>query len=174
MGSPSVSRSRSRQILGHLVGGGDVIVELNDSLLCVPENQRAAVGDAFRGGLAAQGLTVTERRFPSTSKPSFFARILGQAADREACELRAWIPAALWQSGVLDDSLPIHGLRYYVLPAGAAGAVLLEKLNFGTLPAQECIATMELIIFDVPAFGQMGLISSRLGLSQLQSRLGAI
>lgn len=171
IGSQAASMARSREILRSLVGGRDLIIEMNSALLSVPEKDREAIGLAFRKGIEAHNLLITERRYPVASRPSFFARILGQPAEVEACELRALVPGSVWQSGAVDTALSPWGQRYYVLPEGTDGASLLERLNLGTIAAREVLDAMDLIIFDVANFGQMGLISTRNDQAAIQSRL---
>jgi hypothetical protein len=96
------------------------------------------------------------------------------AADTEACDMRALVPHAVWRAGRLAQALTPAGLRYYVLPEGTDGASLVERLNLGTISSQDVLAAMEIIIFDVPIFGQMGIISTRLDQAGLQERLSAV
>ncbi len=169
--SVQVARKRSREVLDKLFGDHDLIIELLDSFLSVPLRERPPITENFRKTMMSQNIALSERRYPSQAKVSFFAKILGQGGDEEACELRAFVPSAIWRSGAIDTALTDFGLRYFVLPKGTDGPALLERLNVGTMPAKECIETMELIIYDVPNFGQMGLISSHHDQAALQAKL---
>jgi hypothetical protein len=173
IGSPAASQARSREILGRFISGRDIIIEMNSSLLSAPEKDRDAIAQAFRKAVEVEGLAVTERHYPSEAKVSFFAKILGMGGDSEACDMRALVPNAVWRAGRLAQALTPSGLRYYVLPEGTDGASLVERLNLGTISSQDVLAAMEIVIFDVPHFGQMGVISTRLDQAALQERLSA-
>jgi hypothetical protein len=163
---------QSYEIISHLKENNDVIIELNSSLSSLTRNRNNDYWSDFLNNIRELGLSYNYRKVPSATKPSILEFIFsrGKTSNNEAHEIITYVPDDVWKVNSFINILPPYGAKYYVVKEPEDGSSLINALT--QMTDDEKARYFRIIIFDVPAFGNMGINSNYLKASDIKSMLG--
>lgn len=167
-GSEEQKRRTSYKALTALIGGADVVMVLDSSLLNVPQAEREAYALKFLEDIRAFGLEYRYGKIASSAGPSLFSIIFGSKSGH-AHEILAYVPQSVWKTDEFEKVLPIYGAWYYVTENNTDANAVMDDLKRMTDP--EKLDYFKLVVFDSSTYGSMGVNSSTLSLAEIKAML---
>lgn len=163
------SAAVSHAILSALKGEGDVLLEINTSLMYDPGMPHEDL--IYKCIDAAKRLELEYRysKVPSSSRPSLFERFLTKKPG-DAHDLLVRIPAQSWEDEGLLDLILAYGARYYMGWDSSGSENPLDScLN---MMDREKLDRFRIIAFDIGIMGHMGINSAALEPAEVKKLLG--
>lgn len=164
------SRNISYEILTRLNENNDIFIEVNSSLINIPESQRENEVIEFIKSIKDMNLKYRYRKLPSSKSGNVFSKLVNRASNSDH-EVLVHIPKDVWVQDYLKTKLLKNGCRYYLLKKDVDPSNILDDMFNGQLLDEDKNKLFKYIIFDCSNLCQMGIIENGVTLEELQKAL---
>lgn len=142
----------SYEIISALKSEGDIIFEVNSSLLNSSDNNNKTIISSLIDSLERMGIEYQDKRKKIDAKRAIFSIQL-QGKKIEGYEVFALIPHNIWCDQEFRKIIPKIGVRYYLLKTGSEN----DLDTFTKLDEDVRIDLCSMVIFDHILLGSMGI-----------------
>lgn len=166
--SEEQKRKSSYDILSKLIGGSDVIMEVNGSLLNLPPKKRDSFAFKFIKDIKALGLEYRCSNITSAVSNSLLNLFKNKTTEDQV--VLAYVPNEIWSRAEMKNLIPLYGARYFVLKEKSDRSKTLDYLQ--NIGEDEQFDYFKLIAFDAICLSAMGIYTKNYELSDLKAALG--
>lgn len=173
--SPGINSSqpkRSYQIISALKGDAGLVLEINSSLFNLSSNQRGDPALSFLEEVRNLSWNYRYRKIAAAPTSNSLEQLFSfmRKPDNTAHQIFVEIPDEIWRDEkFIVPLIPVHGARYYL---GGPEVDVLDTLFNGQYTDDQLLSSFKLICYDCSGFGQMGIYTREVTLSELQKTLG--
>lgn len=173
---PAENQVESYQIISLLKQEADLVVKLDSSLLNLPVKQRDGIIFDLIEELKSRGLAYRYRKYLGPASPNLWNQLFPFRKNEEyRHELIIDLPDSVWRQqgstrSVLWNSLG-YGTFYYVCKDSGKGQEIVEDYFNGRITNENHCDYFTLSVFDWTSFGQMGLFTGALTMTELKALL---
>ncbi len=166
--SSEKQKEQSYDVLSRLIGDSDIIIELNSTLLSLPNPRREAYALKFLQDIRALGIEYRYSKASSTASPSPLGGLFGSKST-QAHQIIAHIPNGTWQKAEMKDALSLYGASYFIPKEKHGGSEMLE--DFLKMLDEEKLHYFKLAVFDIICSNRMGIFSASHTLADMKAML---
>ena len=173
---PDENQLVSYQIISRLKRDADMIVKLDSSLLNLPVKQRDSIILDLIEELKSLGLKYHYRKYLGPASPNLWNQLFPLRKNEEyRHELVIDWPDTVWRQQspprtAFRNALS-YGTFYYICKDFGQGSWLAEEFFNGRISSENRSDYFTLSVFDWTAYGQMGLFTGKLGITELTELL---
>jgi hypothetical protein len=168
--NPAGAGRISHEILSAFIGRNDVIIEINSDM-SGPKTDRVDPVEAFLDKTDRFGLVYVKKNVLSEKDTSIFGIPVMSRKRRKASEALIYIPNSVWCQPGMGNCLPIYGAKYYITDGCADARTKLDELS--ATDEEDRMGAFGLTVFDLAAYGQMGIYSNHLSMDDIKRMLGS-
>jgi hypothetical protein len=150
------SKRVSYKIISALKGDGDIIIEIDSSLLIIDENEKDILKQQLTDAFGNMGLTFINKKNTYEKKRSILSLNI-ESKRVEGYKIYIYTTDSVWNNQEFIELLPESGVRYYISEQLSGSALN----DFTAMDEEERFGICDMVIFDNISLGSMGILTSK-------------
>ncbi len=164
----------SYNIISALMEDKDIVMEINTSLFITGRNKSKTIAENFLSEIQKLDLIYNFRNIKCSNRKGFLNLNFGKNKEEEEQEILVYVPNEIWKNNKLYTILPHSGIRYYIVDGNTdseedAKTILDDMYKLNDEGKNDYYS---MIIFDIVACTQMGIMTKKITASKIKNMLG--